>query len=430
MPNTVSNITATKTTSYKAVLPFYLYAAVSFFAATLMLFFSSGSILDHYFQPHVLAITHTMTLGWGTMIILGASHQLVPVIIEGSLFSEKLAYVSFILAACGIPLLVYGFYFFNMGLPAQSGGSLIVLSIIVYVINLGLSASKTKTENVHMVFVLTAAGWLLFTTLLGLILVFNFVMPFLKADSLHYLPLHAHLGIIGWFLLLVVGVGSRLIPMFLISKYTNEKLLWWIYALINGGLIFYCVLFGLGTSTYFLFLPALLLLIAISGFIYYCYQAYKQRIRKNVDDQMKVSLISVLMIVMPIVLLLFTIVVQSALIKEKVPLVLEYGFLIFFGWLTAIILGMTFKTLPFIIWNKVYHDRSANDKTPSPKDLFSHVVFKLMSIAYLIGLVIFTCGVCMSQIMLLNGGALLLVITSFLYNFNVIKVVLHKPIAI
>src|SRR5690348_13882373 len=110
-----NNITTT-TTSYKAVLPFYLYAAFCFLVATLLLFFSSGSFLGHYFQPHVLAITHIMALGWGTMIIFGSSHQLVPVIIEGTLFSEKLAYISFILAAVGIPLLVYGFYTFNMGL--------------------------------------------------------------------------------------------------------------------------------------------------------------------------------------------------------------------------------------------------------------------------------------------------------------------------
>lgn len=421
-----ANIIETKTTSYKVVLPFYLYAAVSFFVATLLLFFSSGSFLDHYFQPHVLAITHIMALGWGTMIILGASHQLVPVIVEGTLFSERLATGSFILAAVGIPLLVYGFYTFNMGLPAQSGGILVVSAIIIYTVNLSLSVSKSKYENVHMVFVLTAAGWLLLTTLLGLALVYNFTMSFLDVDSLHYLSLHAHMGIIGWLLLLVVGVGSRLIPMFLISKYTNVRLLWWIYGLINGGLIIYCILFCLPVPAYFAILPALLILTAISCFIYYCSRSFKQRIRRSVDDQMKVSLISILMITIPIMLALLTIILLHTLMKEMVQIVLEYGFLIFFGWLTAIILGMTFKTLPFIVWNKVYHQRSADDKTPNPKDLFNHDVFKIMSVVYLAGLITFASGIFTSRLVLLNIGAFLLVAASFLYNFNVIKIVLHK----
>src|SRR5436189_1254881 len=104
-----SNNNQVKNTTHKVVLPFYLYAAISFLLTTLLLFFSSAAFNQHYFHPHVLAITHAMALGWGTMIILGASHQLVPVLIEGRLYSNRLAYLSFILAAVGIPLLVCGF---------------------------------------------------------------------------------------------------------------------------------------------------------------------------------------------------------------------------------------------------------------------------------------------------------------------------------
>ncbi len=223
-----------KNTSYKVVVPFYLYAAVSFLAATILLVISSAAFTQHYFHPHTLAITHAMALGWGTMIILGASHQLVPVLIEGKLYSNTLAYLSFVLAAVGIPLLVYAFYVFNIGWPARWGGILINASILAYLINVAISLLKSKHENVQAVFVVTAICWLLVTTAAGLILVYNFAYPLLSNESLRYLPFHAHLGIIGWFLLMVIGVGSRLIPLFLISKYNNTKLLWWVYALINA----------------------------------------------------------------------------------------------------------------------------------------------------------------------------------------------------
>ena len=99
-----SNTSLTKNTSYKVVLPFYIYAALSFLVATIILFFSSSAFLQHYFHPKTLAITHIMALGWGTMMILGASHQLIPVLIEGKLYSNLLAYLSFVFAAIGIPL--------------------------------------------------------------------------------------------------------------------------------------------------------------------------------------------------------------------------------------------------------------------------------------------------------------------------------------
>ena len=59
-----------KNTSYKVVLPFYVYAACSFLVATIFLLTSTEAFKGHYFHPHILAITHTMALGWGTMIIL------------------------------------------------------------------------------------------------------------------------------------------------------------------------------------------------------------------------------------------------------------------------------------------------------------------------------------------------------------------------
>lgn len=194
-----------KTTSPKLVLPFYLYAAVSFLCAAVLLLFSVKDFTGHYFNPHMLAITHIMALGWCTMIILGASHQLVPVIIEGSLFSPFLARSSFIFSAIGIPVLVYGFYQFNMGWPSRMGGMLIVLSVLSYVVNLGLSISKSGNESVQSSFVLTASLWLLVTTIIGLLLVFNFSIPLLKHNSVAYLSFHAHIGIVGWFLLLVMG---------------------------------------------------------------------------------------------------------------------------------------------------------------------------------------------------------------------------------
>ena len=113
------------TTTYKAVLPFYIYAALSFVVLCVMLFFSAGSFGGHYFQPDILAITHIATLGWGTMIILGAGHQLIPVLIESKLYSNLLAYLTFIFVGSGIPLLVCAFAVFDVGIPMQSGAILI-----------------------------------------------------------------------------------------------------------------------------------------------------------------------------------------------------------------------------------------------------------------------------------------------------------------
>ena len=421
-----TNTGLAKNTSYKVVLPFYLYAGLSFLAATILLIFSTPAFLQHYFHPHTLAITHIMALGWGTMIILGASHQLVPVLIEGKLYSNTLAYLSFAFAAIGIPLLVIGFYHFDFGWPAQWGAIFINAAIIFYLINIAVSMAKSKNENVHAVFVFTGTLWLLITTIVGLFLVYNFTHNILSRDSLSYLPLHAHLGIIGWFLMLVIGVGSRLIPLFLISKYDNTKILWWIYSLINFALVSFIVFFLYVKITWLYLLPLVAIAAAIILFGYYCYHAYHQRLRKKVDYQVKISLLSVFMMALPLIFLLIVILLLLFSV-DNIHLILTYGFCIFFGWITAIIFGMTFKTLPFIVWNKVYHDKAGLGKTLNPKELFSDKIFLIMGISYLSGFVLFVAGILISNELVIKIASLFLLIAAILYNGNVWKAATHKP---
>lgn len=428
MFNAVSNNQPMQNTTYKVVLPFYAYAAVSLLAACLLMFFSAGSFTGHYFNPHLLAITHIMALGWGTMIILGAGYQLIPVLIENSLHSEKLAYWSFYFAAVGIPLLAYGFYYFDMGWPAKWGGRLVLIAVLLFVINLVKSIIKSNNRNVHAWFMLAASCWLFITAFYGLVLVYNFTFPIYKRNHIELIPLHAHTGIIGWFLLLVIGVGSKLIPMFMISKYTNTRLLWLIFSLINAALLLFISLYILGVGSGFFMLPVSMILISLVLFASYCFKSYKLRIRKQVDEQMKISLLSLLMMLLPVavIFLLIGLFVSG---RENLRLVLLYGFVIFFGWITAIIFGMTFKTLPFIVWNKVYGKIAGLGKTPNPKELYSEILFKLMSLSYLAGFITFIAGILTIEKTILTVGAFLLVVAAVFYGINAGKVLLHQKSA-
>jgi hypothetical protein len=419
-----SNTGLQKTTSYKVVLPFYVFAALSFLLACVLLLINTSVVHQHYFQPHTLAITHLMALGWGTMIILGASHQLLPVLIEGKLSSDLFGYLSFAFAAAGIPFLVVGFYIFHTGWVLQTGAGLVNAGVVCYLVNVISSIYESKRHDVYAWFIATASLWLFAATFFGMLLVFNFTRSWLPGNSIEYLSLHAHMGLAGWFLLLIIGVASRLIPMFLISKYTNTKTLWWIYALINTGLAGFIVLRLFDAYSRFYYTPFLLVLIAMILFAMFCYKAYKVRIRKQVDEQMKVSLLSVALLFLPLVTLLVVIYFISTNVKAN--MVLLYGFCIFFGWITAIIFGMTFKTLPFIVWNKVYHTRAVG-KTPAPKELFSEKLFQIMVVLYLAGFVLFLFGIILLNDILLKTGAASLLISAIFYVSNVAKTILHQP---
>lgn len=421
----VANSELQQTTSYKVVLPFYLYAAVSFLAATILLLLHTDLFTQHYFHPYTLAITHSMALGWGTMIIFGASHQLLPVIIEGKLYSNMLAYLTFVCMAIGIPFLVVGFYIFNTGWILQTGAALINVGAACYLVNVINSIYESQRRDVHSWYMAFASLWLFSTTFFGMILALNLTKMLLPKDSLEYLSIHAHLGIIGWFLLLVIGVGSRLIPMFLISKYSNNKLLWWIFIFIHACLASIIVFKLMDVSDTFYYVSVFFILAAIALFSLYCRSAYKVRIRKSVDEQMKISLLSVVQMLLPILVAVFAFVMLPT--NSYTYLVMLYGFCIFFGWITAIVLGMTFKTLPFIVWNKVYHQKAYAGRTPVPKELFSERIFSIMSAAYIAGFLLFVIGIIFTSQHLLQAGAVALLAAAVLYVSNTAIIIFHRP---
>src|SRR5688572_5973204 len=100
----MSDINVKKAPGNASVIPFYGTAAIAFLALCIMLFFSAEAFKGHYFHPKLLALVHTAALGWGTMIIFGATYQLLPVIFEKELYSTKLAVSSYFLLLPGTVL--------------------------------------------------------------------------------------------------------------------------------------------------------------------------------------------------------------------------------------------------------------------------------------------------------------------------------------
>src|SRR5690606_3584646 len=256
--------------------------------------------------------------------------------------------------------------------------------------------------------------WLFITGFIGLLMAINFQYPFLPQDHLHYLKLHAHMGMAGWFLLLIIGVGSKLIPMFLLSHHVGTKKLNFSYYLINGGLVLFAA-DHLFFHTPFHFLYGLMVGAGMLIFGLFVFDAYRKRVRKNQDAGMQQSLLAVMLMVIPVVMVVAVSELVPISEKLRLHLYLVYGISIFMGFISALILGQTFKTLPFIIWMHKYQHLVGKQPVPQPKDLYSDGLVKVQNFTYLGGFIILLAGTALfNQKLILFGGSLL-VITALLY---------------
>lgn len=404
-----------------AVLPFYGAGTVFFLALTILMFIAADSFKEHFFHPHTLALVHTAALGWGTMIIFGAAYQLMPVIFEEELYSSRMAFISFWFLLIGSIILIASFWFFEVGLAMITGGSLILIAVILYNLNVFKTAIKSIL-TIQKIFLITSALWLFITVTVGVLLAINLYYPYIPSNHLEILKLHAHIGFAGWFLQLITGVSSKLVPMFLFGKSDKIKLLKIAFVFQNTGLIAFLLDdFFIGASSR-VFIYYILVLIGISFWLAYLRDVYIKRIKKKVDIQMRHAFISMVSLLIALIL------IPVVLMVSGNQWSILYGTFIFLGWISAIIFGKTFKTLPFIIWNMHYKDVHGKKNMPLPRDLYIEKLLFYQFWCFVAALVVLILGILTGEIIIIKIGLLIWIVVALLYVFNVAKVFLHKKI--
>jgi len=222
---------------FKIISKYFIAAMASFVILNFLLLINYLSISGHHFQPKILSINHIATLGWITMIIFGAMFQLVPVVLETKLFSEKLAELQFWIYLPGVIGLVYCFWYFETGLYMNLSAILLNLAMFIFAFNIIMTFTKVKKWNITGLYLAAAIFYLIVTAIAGLLLTINLGSPYIKIDHLQYLNLHSHVAFIGWVSMVVMGVSFKLIPMFTLSHGYASTYAKWAFWLINIGLL-------------------------------------------------------------------------------------------------------------------------------------------------------------------------------------------------
>jgi hypothetical protein len=409
------------------VIPHYLLAAFSFLFASVLVLLSTDDFLGHYFNPALLSIVHISVLGWATMIIMGALYQFAPVIFQTSLYSELTGYLTMVLLASGTLGLVWSFWNFSVGLPMQFSSVLICLALLLFTFNIAITAIKSKQRGIEADFIVTSLFWLLATAIMGVLMAFNFRYVFLKESHLFYLKIHAHAGMAGWFLMLIIGVASKLLPMFMLSHKPRREILKYTYYLLNIGLIGLMVDWFFTEGSY-IWIWSILISSGILSFLIFVFICYHNRLRKNLEQEIKISLFAVILMLLPLVTGIYLSFQDSGENSFMLKTIILYGFSIFAGFITTLILGQTFKTLPFIVWLFKYKKHIGKFKTPLPKELYSETMIRFQTLFYISALFCFASGIIFSDEGIIKAGGILLVLTAIVYLLNVMKVIFHQTV--
>lgn len=324
---------------------FFLSAPLFIIACALLVLFSGETLWLSRWQPNMLALTHGFTLGFLTMVMMGALLQLLPVIGGIGIAKPRLiATTSHVLYCAGVITLMLSFVLATnwltlAALALLSLGLGIYLGAIIWV--LIKKISQGDSINCFRL----AITSLVILLLLGVLLLANRVgvsLPFITLDK-HLTDIHALMGLVGWAGILIIAVSFQVLPMFHVApnmpKYIRQYL---------GGSIFILLI----TYVYYAELALGLLFISHGVFAITLFYVINQRKRKVPDTSIKYWKLSAGTL---LVLNLLYFLPDSFYSPAQTPLfmalpdkaMLLTAIFIYF-YLLSVIQGMLLKILPFL----------------------------------------------------------------------------------
>lgn len=404
-------------------------AGEHFAAATLYLLAGSVGLVwiapelaaGNYLSPHVAGVTHLFTLGWLTMTIFGALYQLLPAALGAPIRWHKIGHVSFWAFAPGAGL-------FACGVAASStmlhhaGVGLVAIGVVLAVANIAATLPRARLRDATWAAIAIAIGYLSSTLVLGIVLLHNIHTGFIATARVRVLATHLHVAIVGWALIMIVGVAHRLLPMFLLAHGVNARWTKDAIVLLACGL----PLLALGINAQ---IPAAswtavaLMEAGLACFIYQAVSFFRARVRKRIDVGMRFAAAGVGFLVLAALF--------GPLVLWRGPsatrLATVYVLLGLVAGITLFVAGFFYKIVPLLAWTARYSGTRRTGSPPTVAQLYSGRVAEIQLGVMVSALVILSAAMLVGSTVGAYAGAGLFMLGVLLFASQIGRVALGRP---
>ena len=428
-------------------LRFMVTGLLSLVTGVLWLVLRPDILATYHYNQFVIALTHLFVLGWLCTIVMGAMYQLVPVALETKLYSERLAAWQFGFHVVGFIGMVWMFWIWDMKHVGHFG-SILAAGAALFVYNIARTLLRVPRWTLIATAVASALAWLSLTVLAGLTIAAGkctyeaadtlapanplaAMLRGLKAaatfaahfDTIGAMHAHAHLGVLGVFVMLMVGISYKLVPMFTLSEIQNQRRTWISVVLLNAGLLGSFVTILLRSRFKFVF--ALVLVAGLATYGLEMIAILRARKRRALDWGLRYFLTALGLLAPLSALALVLSWPGLPLTPFTGQLENVYGFLALLGVVSFAIIGMFYKIIPFLVWYGSYSKQIGLRKIPSLADLYSPGLQSIGYWTWLVGVVSTSVAIALGNAAAVRCGVGLLAVSLFVLGVNVAKMLSH-----
>src|SRR5512140_1701661 len=118
--------------SYALIRAHFGLGLLGLLALAAGLLLNAADVGGFFFQPLLLGLVHLCVLGWLMPIALGAMHQLIPVVFEVPVRSERLAWLALGLYVPGALGFMSRLWVFDTGTVFIVSAALLAIAVVLY----------------------------------------------------------------------------------------------------------------------------------------------------------------------------------------------------------------------------------------------------------------------------------------------------------
>ena len=178
-------------------IDFFVVATLSFACGIAAAPWVVGAVAGYFYQSSVLAVVHTLALGWITAAIMGVIYSYVPALTRRTLPYPRLLMPQFVLYVIGASGMVSHFALGSWS-GIWSAALVVIASVVLFAANIFPLLWPQVACGVVESGIFIALCFLLIAATLGFLLALDKSYGFLGGSVISNLASHAHLAAIGW----------------------------------------------------------------------------------------------------------------------------------------------------------------------------------------------------------------------------------------
>ncbi len=384
-------------------LRFFLTAPLFLLAAAALIVLAPDTLASRW-TPQALALTHALTLGFLAMVMLGALMQMLPVVAGATIpFSRAVGWLTHVPLSLGTAALMAGFltgdrHIYGIGVALLACA--FALFVLAAVFSLARAVAGVTVSGVRF-----ALASLALVVALGLALALSRSSGWVFAETAAAIAAHAVLGLLGWVLLLVVGVAYQVVPMFQITPPYPPRFARWLAPMLFTLLVILALapLLPQAAASVAALIAQVGLAAGILLFAIITLRLQSRRRRKLPDVSLDFWRVGMASLIASVAAWVLAQLWPAWADSSACPLLL--GVLFIGGFAVSVVSGMLYKIVPFLAWFHLQAQMQARaGSIPNMKEMIAQRWMRWHFRLHLLACTLLACATIWPGLFAIPGG--------------------------